>query len=80
MTPDSQPVIDRIAEVEGFFCAVGFSGHGFKIAPAVGRIVSELMLDGDCRSYDIEVFRHGRFDRGELHRSGYKYGIVGCGQ
>jgi glycine/D-amino acid oxidase-like deaminating enzyme len=77
VTPDSQPVIDRIAEVEGFFCAVGFSGHGFKIGPAVGRIVSELVLDGECRTYDIEVFRHGRFDRGELHRSGYKYGIVG---
>jgi glycine/D-amino acid oxidase-like deaminating enzyme len=56
---------------------VGFSGHGFKIAPAVGRIVSELVIDGECRSYDIAVFRHARFDRGELHRSAYAYGIVG---
>lgn len=77
VTPDSQPVIDRIAQVEGFFCAAGFSGHGFKIAPAVGRIISELVIDGECRSYDIEVFRHARFERGDLHRGGYAYGIVG---
>ncbi len=77
VTPDSQPVIDRIDAVPGFFCAVGFSGHGFKIAPAVGQIVSELVLDGACRSYDIGLFRHDRFRTGDLHQSGYKYSIVG---
>lgn len=77
VTPDSQPVIDRIDDVEGFFCAVGFSGHGFKIAPAVGRIVSELVVDGACSAYDIDVFRHDRFQQGQLHRGAYAYGIVG---
>ena len=77
VTPDSQPVIDRIERVPGLFCAFGFSGHGFKIAPAVGRIVSDLVLDGRCRSYDIHIFRHDRFRTGELHPSGYKYSIVG---
>ncbi len=77
VTPDSQPVIDRIASVPGFFCAVGFSGHGFKISPAVGRIVSELVLDGQCRSYDIGIFRHDRFHAGDLHPSAYTYGIIG---
>ena len=77
VTPDSQPVIDRIAGVDGFFCAFGFSGHGFKIAPAVGRIVSELVLDGECRTYDVSIFRHDRFRRGDLHQSGYTYSIVG---
>ncbi|PYR56999.1 MAG: hypothetical protein DMF85_14905 [Acidobacteria bacterium] len=77
VTPDSQPVIDRIEQVPGFFCAVGFSGHGFKISPAVGRIVSDLVLDGECRHYDIAVFRHDRFKTGDLHQSGYAYSIVG---
>jgi glycine/D-amino acid oxidase-like deaminating enzyme len=77
VTPDSQPIIDRIEGVDGFFCAVGFSGHGFKIAPAVGRIVSELILDGECRTYDVGIFRHDRFRRGDLHQSGYTYSIVG---
>ncbi len=77
VTPDSQPVIDRVAGVDGFVCAVGFSGHGFKISPAVGRIVSELVVDGRCTSYDIGLFRHDRFARGELHPGGYHYGIIG---
>jgi glycine/D-amino acid oxidase-like deaminating enzyme len=77
VTPDSQPVIDRIEQVPGLYCAVGFSGHGFKIAPAVGRIMAELVLDGDCRTYDINMFRHGRFHTGDLHRSAYTYGILG---
>jgi glycine/D-amino acid oxidase-like deaminating enzyme len=77
VTPDSQPVIDRIPGVPGFFCAVGFSGHGFKIAPAVGRIMAELIVDGQCRTYDISIFRHDRFAAGDLHPSGYKYSIVG---
>lgn len=77
VTPDSQPVIDRIERVPGFFCAFGFSGHGFKIGPAVGRIVSDLVVDGQCRAYDISMFRHDRFRSGDLHQSGYKYSIVG---
>ncbi len=77
VTPDSQPVIDRIANVPGFYCAVGFSGHGFKIAPAVGRIVSDLVLDGACKAYDISMFRHDRFGRSDLHPSGYRYSIIG---
>ena len=77
VTPDSQPVIDRIEHVPGFFCAAGFSGHGFKIAPSTGRIVSELVVDGRCASYDISIFRHDRFEAGDLHPSRYAYGILG---
>ncbi len=77
VTPDSQPVIDAVARVPGFFCAFGFSGHGFKIAPAVGRIVADLVLDGRCTRYDTGLFRHDRFDAGDLHQSGYWYSIIG---
>jgi sarcosine oxidase subunit beta len=77
VTPDWQPVIDRIPEVEGFYCAVGFSGHGFKLAPAVGKIVSELVMDGKCHSYDISVFRYERFRKGKLTSSEYAHKILG---
>lgn len=77
VTPDSQPVIDEIPEVKGLYCAVGFSGHGFKIGPAVGRIVSELVLDGKCSSYDVSVFRYARFREGRSGRGRYAYGILG---
>ncbi len=77
VTPDWQPVIDRIPTVEGFYCAVGFSGHGFKIAPAIGRILTELVVDGACSSYDISLYRHARFQEKRSSRGAYAYGIVG---
>lgn len=77
VTPDYQPVIDRMPGVEGFYSAVGFSGHGFKIGPAVGTAIAELVLDGACRSYDISLFRHSRFDEHQSSRGAYGFGIVG---
>jgi sarcosine oxidase subunit beta len=77
VTPDWQPVIDRIPHVQGFYCACGFSGHGFKIGPAVGRAVAELVLDGTCRTYDLGLFRYSRFDQHESSRGTYGFGIVG---
>jgi sarcosine oxidase subunit beta len=62
MTPDENPIIGEIPEIEGFFCATGFSGHGFQHGPAVGRILSELILDGTTR-FDISPFRYGRFNK-----------------
>jgi sarcosine oxidase subunit beta len=77
VTPDSQPVIDRIPHIEGFICAIGFSGHGFKLGPSTGRILAELALDGKCISYDITPFRCGRFQEGKLSHGAYAYGIIG---
>ena len=78
VTPDWQPVVDRISEVQGFYCAVGFSGSGFKIGPSVGRVMAELVLDGKCTSYDIDLFRHARFQQKHSSRGAYGgLGIVG---
>ena len=77
VTPDWQPVIDRMPDVDGFYSACGFSGHGFKIAPAVGRAVAELVLDGCCTTYDLGMFRYSRFDAHESSRGAYAFGIVG---
>jgi sarcosine oxidase subunit beta len=77
VTPDWQPVIEQISEVKGFYCAVGFSGHGFKIGPAVGKAVSELVVDGKCSSYDIGLFGYRRFQEKRSSRSSYAFGIVG---
>jgi sarcosine oxidase subunit beta len=77
VTPDWQPVIDQIPEVKGFFCAVGFSGHGFKLGPAVGKIVSELVREGKCTSYDTAVFEYDRFRKDRLSPSDYEYRILG---
>lgn len=71
VTPDGLPVIAEIPEVKGFFCAVGFSRHGFKTAPAVGVILAELVTKGACQTYDISIFHPRRFRDGSHTRSRY---------
>lgn len=62
ITPDDNPIIGALPGADGLFCAIGFSGHGFQQAPTVGRILSELTLDGET-DFDISPFAHDRFDR-----------------
>ncbi|MBN2399817.1 MAG: FAD-binding oxidoreductase [Candidatus Aminicenantes bacterium] len=65
MTPDGSPFIDK-TDVDGFFVANGMSGHGFMFAPAIGRYVSEIILDGRY-PFDWSEFAMGRdFSRQEL--------------
>ena len=49
---------------DGLVLQCGFSGTGFKIAPAVGLAISELILDGVVRSADISAFDPARFEAG----------------
>lgn len=77
VTPDGLPVIGAVPHVSGFFCAVGFSGHGFKTAPAVGRIIAEIVTTGASQTYDIDLFRYDRFKENELEHSRYAYHIIG---
>ena len=44
VTPDWNPVISR-GPLDGLVIAAGFSGHGFKISPAVGRLVADLVVE-----------------------------------
>ena len=61
VTPDDNPIIGKdIGRVEGFYCAVGFSGHGFMQSPAVGRILADLITTGNA-GLDLSEFRLERF-------------------
>ncbi|WP_019973445.1 FAD-binding oxidoreductase [Mycobacterium sp. 141] len=75
ITPDFNPVITRAASIEGLILAVGFSGHGFKIAPAVGELVADLVQYE--RSTDPNIcerdFRLERFAEGDLLTSAHPY-------
>jgi len=64
VTPDAQPILDESDEVPGYFMAVGFSGHGFMIAPMTGILMAE-MITGEKLSIDIELDLK-RFDHGRL--------------
>ena len=61
-TPDDDFIIDWHPDVENVLLATGFSGHGFKFGPVVGRISAELLLSGQT-SYDIARFSLARFAR-----------------
>src|SRR5207244_12818393 len=62
VTPDSYPILDRVGP-EGLFVAVGFSGHGFKLPPEVGRLVAEHVAT-DRRPELLEPLRASRFAEG----------------
>ena len=65
MTPDGNPILDKSMAVDGLYWAVGFSGHGFKLSPVIGRMVAELVLNGESAGHDIRAFSADRFARGE---------------
>jgi sarcosine oxidase subunit beta len=65
VSPDSQPIVGEHPQVDGFYMAVGFSGHGFMLAPVASRLMAELILKGQT-SIPINKLDIGRFERGEL--------------
>jgi sarcosine oxidase subunit beta len=68
ITPDDNPIIGKdIGGLEGFYCAVGFSGHGFMQSPAVGRILADLITSGET-DLDLSPFRLERFKAEESIR------------
>jgi glycine/D-amino acid oxidase-like deaminating enzyme len=77
ITPDWHPVIDRLPGIEGACCAVGFSGHGFKLSPIVGQLVSEMVIDGRASTLDINAFRFARFAENDPVKTPYTYGVMG---
>jgi sarcosine oxidase, subunit beta len=79
VTPDYNPVISS-TPVEGMWLCAGFSGHGYKISPAVGELVGDLICKGASRHPDVDHrdFRYDRFAEGDLLTSPHPY--VGAGQ
>jgi len=75
LTPDQRAVMGQ-AGPQGFYHATGFSGTGFKLSPAVGLCMTELILDGGARTVDISGFDPGRFARGEHLRGEHDYGAT----
>ena len=73
MTPDFHGLMGETLEVEGLYCCTGFSGMGFKIAPAVGLTMAELVLDGKSTTVDISAFRPSRFAEGAAIEAPYAY-------
>ncbi|OAI48045.1 hypothetical protein AYO44_01180 [Planctomycetaceae bacterium SCGC AG-212-F19] len=77
ITPDWHPIIDRWPGIDRAYLAVGFSGHGFKMAPIVGQLMAELIVDGQTKTLDIAALRLARFAENDLVKTLYPYGVMG---
>ena len=79
VTPDYNPVISA-SPVAGLWLCAGFSGHGYKISPAVGELMADLVTSGGSRRDEVDHhdFRLERFAEGDLLVSPHPY--AGAGQ
>ena len=60
-TPDNLPILGKVDGVDGLYFAGGFNGYGFKLSPAVGIVMSELITEGKAKLADISALGMGRF-------------------
>jgi glycine/D-amino acid oxidase-like deaminating enzyme len=65
VSPDENPILGPHPEHPALLIAAGFSGHGLMLAPAAGRITSELVRLGRGQSLDPRPYRLSRFADGE---------------
>jgi sarcosine oxidase, subunit beta len=65
ITPDHQPILGPVDGMAGFWCACGFSGHGFQQAPAVGHLLSQW-YSGEPLEVPLDIFAHSRFATGTV--------------
>ncbi|NCF54926.1 MAG: FAD-dependent oxidoreductase [Planctomycetia bacterium] len=77
VTPDAHPVIGPVPGLSGAWVMSGFSGHGFKLAPAVSRGVASILGEAKPGAFDPNFFCPQRFQRGEAIEVRYGYGILG---
>lgn len=78
VTPDYQPIIDRLDYVPGLYCAVGFSGHGYKLSPVIGELVSRMILGQVNDQVELlKLFRYGRFQENDWIKAPLSYARAG---
>ncbi|MFQ5882531.1 MAG: NAD(P)/FAD-dependent oxidoreductase [Candidatus Methylomirabilales bacterium] len=65
ISPDNHPILGE-SEVQGFYLACGFSGHGFTHGPVAGKLMAELVLTGRTTGIDITPLSPRRFREGRL--------------
>jgi glycine/D-amino acid oxidase-like deaminating enzyme len=70
---DRHAILGRVDGIDGLYLATAFSGSGFKIAPAVGTCMAELIVEGRAKTVDIEPFRLKRFAEGRSVEGPYPY-------
>jgi sarcosine oxidase subunit beta len=74
MSPDQHPIIDELSDIGlgNVYCCVGLSGHGFKLCPAFGLMLAEMLTEQEEPTFDPSYFSLSRFSTGNLLQSKYK--------
>lgn len=64
LTPDANPIVGEVDEIEGFYQASGFMGHGFMMAPVMGRLIAQYIAEGTelpmFERWNLRRFKEGR--------------------
>jgi glycine/D-amino acid oxidase-like deaminating enzyme len=76
VTPDYHAIVDELPPGSGHWTVAGFSGHGFKIAPAIARLVAQ-MLEGNAPQDERQFYSYARFLQGRPHRPDLLPGVLG---
>lgn len=76
VTPDWLPVIGFSQDVENLFNAVGMSGHGFKLCPAIGILASDIIMGKKTSIIDPQFLHEKRFTEQRYATSSYRYGVI----
>jgi sarcosine oxidase subunit beta len=69
ISPDANPIVGEVDALDGFFLVSGFMGHGFMIAPVIGRLMAQHIAEGTNLPV-LERWNLRRFERGELLSEG----------
>jgi sarcosine oxidase subunit beta len=64
MSPDRHAILGRAQGFEDLYLVNGSSGHGVMHAPALGQLLSEIILDGAAHTLDVQALRPSRFAEG----------------
>jgi sarcosine oxidase subunit beta len=75
-TPDYHPILDALPGYDGLYSAVGFSGHGFKLSPVIGRWMADFVLTGQ-KAEDMQPLNYARFSTGQPIQPNYASGVLG---
>lgn len=75
VTPDWHPILDESAEADGLYIAAGFSGHGFKLSPAIGKRMAQFIVEGK-KPEELEPFSASRFSEGKALVGQYESNII----
>jgi len=67
VSPDGNPIVGEAPSVPGFYLACGFVGHGFMMAPVVGKYYGEWLAGGDRHEF-FDRWRLSRFAEGKLEK------------